>query len=172
MELYIDTISSPIGQVRIITDSECVRAVDFEDYEDRMHELLTRHYGEVSLAAKKNPLGASACLEDYFAGDIDAINAIKVADHGSEFQRKVWRMLREIPGGKTWSYGELAKAIGKPSASRAVGLANGSNPIALVVPCHRVIGANGALTGYGGGINRKQWLLEHEGALPQQTLAL
>ena len=172
MEFYTDTISSPIGQVRIIADDSCVRAVDFEDYENRMSELLTRHYGEVSLTPKKNPLGASTCLEEYFAGNIAAIEALEVADHGSEFQRKVWRMLRKIPAGDTWSYGQLAKAIGKPSASRAVGLANGANPIAVIVPCHRVIGANGTLTGYGGGITRKQWLLEHEGALPQQTFAL
>ncbi|MGR8946657.1 MAG: methylated-DNA--[protein]-cysteine S-methyltransferase [Gammaproteobacteria bacterium] len=172
MEFFIDSVSSPIGEVRIIADEECVRAVDFEDYESRMNGLLARHYGEVSLRPKKNPLGASALVKAYFDGDIKAIDAIRVANHGSEFQRKVWSMLREIPAGKTWSYGQLAKAVGKPSASRAVGLANGANPIALVVPCHRVIGADGTLTGYGGGISRKQWLLEHEGAIPRQALSL
>jgi methylated-DNA-[protein]-cysteine S-methyltransferase len=101
-------------------------------------------------------------LNAYFAGELDALNDVPVATGGTEFQRKVWRALRMIPAGATMSYGELAAKIGRPSASRAVGAANGSNPVAIVVPCHRVIGANGTLTGYGGGLPRKRWLLDHE----------
>lgn len=171
MELMVDTMTSPIGVVRIISDGENLRALDFEDYESRMHQLLQRHYGEVSFRDKKNPADATAILKAYFDGDIDAISRIEVANNGSAFQQQVWQMLRKIPAGKTWSYGQLATAIGKPGAARAVGLANGNNPIAIVVPCHRVIGADGSLTGYGGGMARKQWLLEHEGALSQRQLS-
>jgi O-6-methylguanine DNA methyltransferase len=112
----------------------------------------------------------SAALADalaaYFAGDLAAIDAIPVAPAGSAFQNRVWALLRAIPAGETRSYGDLAQALGQPGAARAVGLANGANPIAIVIPCHRVIGANGTLTGYAGGMARKSWLLRHEGALP------
>jgi methylated-DNA-[protein]-cysteine S-methyltransferase len=101
-------------------------------------------------------------LREYFSGsrrDFD----LPLRTQGTAFQRRVWRALGKIPYGETWSYGKLAQRIDNPKASRAVGLANGANPISIVVPCHRVIGANGTLTGYGGGLNRKRWLLTHEG---------
>ena len=101
----------------------------------------------------------------YFAGDLAALDSLPVAGIGSDFQRRVWAALRTIPAGTTQSYGQLAAAIGQPAASRAVGLANGANPIGIVVPCHRVIGTSGALTGYAGGVERKAWLLIHEGAI-------
>ncbi len=164
-EFFIDTIPSPLGKVRVVTDDECLRALDFADYEQRMQTLLTRHYGAVCLVEKRDPIGASRAVARYFAGELEALNAIPTATQGTDFQRAVWRSLCEIPAGTTISYGELARRIGKPAASRAVGLANGSNPIAIAVPCHRVIGANGDLTGYGGGMDRKRWLLMHEGAL-------
>lgn len=163
MELYIDKLATPIGEVRIVSDGVSLRALDFEDYEQRMDDLLRRQYGEIVFTEKSNPGGATHVMRAYFDGDIAAIESLKVANNGSEFQQIVWNMLRKIPAGKTWSYGQLAEAIGKPTASRAVGLANGSNPIAIVVPCHRVIGADGSLTGYGGGLSRKKWLLAHEG---------
>jgi len=171
MDLYIDKLASPIGEVRIVSDGVNLRALDFEDYEQRMNDLLERHYGDVVFAKKTNPGGATDVMRAYFDGDISAIESLKVANNGSEFQQTVWYMLRKIPAGKTWSYGQLAEAIGKPTASRAVGLANGSNPIAIVVPCHRVIGANGSLTGYGGGLSRKKWLLAHEGCIPDDDSA-
>ena len=164
-EFFIDTIPSPLGTVRVVTDGECLRALDFADYEQRMQTLLARHYGAVCLLEKRDPIGASRAVARYFAGELEALNAIPTATQGTDFQRAVWRSLCEIPAGTTISYGELARRIGKPAASRAVGLANGSNPIAIAVPCHRVIGANGDLTGYGGGMERKRWLLVHEGAL-------
>jgi methylated-DNA-[protein]-cysteine S-methyltransferase len=167
MELFIDKLASPIGEVRIVSDGENLRALDFEDYDHRMAGLLKKHYSEVSFIASSNPGGATRSLRAYFDGDLHAIDTMSVASNGSDFQQSVWKMLREIPAGETWSYGQLAEAIGKPTASRAVGLANGSNPIAIVVPCHRVIGANGSLTGYGGGLSRKKWLLEHEGLSPE-----
>ena len=159
----MDRIPSPIGEIIIISDGENLRALDFDEYEERMHELLRRHYGEVRFKRSKNPGGTSKLVKRYLDGDFDAINEIAVKTNGTPFQKKVWTKLRRIPRGKTISYGDLARRIGKPKAPRAVGLANGSNPIAIVVPCHRVIGANGSLTGYGGGIERKQWLLAHEG---------
>jgi methylated-DNA-[protein]-cysteine S-methyltransferase len=110
-------------------------------------------------------------MRAYFKGDIAAIDRLPVDDTvGTPFQRSIWRALRRIPKGKTISYAELARRIGKPRAVRAAGLANGQNPISIVVPCHRVIGSNGTLTGYGGGIERKRWLLEHEGALARSAL--
>jgi methylated-DNA-[protein]-cysteine S-methyltransferase len=102
-------------------------------------------------------------LQAYMAGDIATLGGIPTDTTGTPFQREVWAALRQIPAGETWSYGRLAAHIGRPAAVRAVGLANGANPIGVVVPCHRVIGANGSLTGYSGGIERKRWLLQHEG---------
>ncbi len=127
----------------------------------RLHALANR--SDVNFVRASNPGGLSAALAAYFAGDLTAIERLPLGEAaGTPFQRSVWSALRSIPCGTSWSYGELAKAIGRPSAVRAVGLANGANPICIVVPCHRVIGADGKLIGYGGGIERKRWLLAHE----------
>ena len=163
MNLLMEEIGSPIGTVYLVTDGKAVRAIDFGGYEARMHRLLGRHYGEYHLQSAKDTTGASSRLIDYFAGDLEAVQGLAVATNGTSFQQAVWRALRSIPTGTTVSYAAIAEQIGRPKACRAVGLANGSNPIAIVVPCHRVIGANEGLTGYGGGLERKQWLLEHEG---------
>ena len=129
-----------------------------------MRRALRLHYGEggYSLREAVDPGGLSAAMNAYFAGELAAIDALPVATGGTAFQRTVWRALREIPCGETISYAALARRIGRESAVRAVGFANGSNPISVVVPCHRVIGSDGSLTGYGGGIERKRWLLAHE----------
>jgi methylated-DNA-[protein]-cysteine S-methyltransferase len=164
MKLLLEKIPSPIGTMLLIHDGAAIRSLDFEDYEPRMMQLLRRHYGEVELVEGKAPPEVHDAMDAYFAGTIGAIDRLETATAGTEFQREVWRTLRKIPAGATWSYGQLAAHIGRPRAMRAVGLANGSNPIAIVVPCHRVIGADGGLTGYGGGIERKRWLLHHEGA--------
>lgn len=159
-----DTLVSPIGTVLLVTDrAGTLRALDFEDYEPRMMRLLGRHYGATPLVAGAAPEDVRQALRAYFGGDLAALSRIRWATSGTDFQRSVWAALTEIPVGATCSYQMLAAAIGRPRAVRAVGLANGSNPVAVVVPCHRVIGANGALTGYGGGLERKRWLLEHEG---------
>jgi methylated-DNA-[protein]-cysteine S-methyltransferase len=156
-------VASPLGAITLVWDENAtLRALDFEDHEARRLRLLQRHYGTSAVADGHAPAGLRDALDAFFAGDLGAIDAITVRTNGSEFQRRVWAALRRIPAGATTSYGELAAAIGAPTASRAVGLANGSNPIAIVVPCHRVIGADGTLTGYGGGLERKRWLLEHE----------
>lgn len=166
MELFLERAPTAIGDILIVTDDrDRLRALDFGDYEDRMHRLLRRHYGEVTLVLRPSPSPASRAILAYMAGDLAALDQIEVATGGTDFQRQVWAALRAIPLGETVSYGLLAERIGRPKAVRAVGLANGSNPIAVVVPCHRVIGSSGGLTGYAGGMQRKAWLLKHEGAL-------
>jgi methylated-DNA-[protein]-cysteine S-methyltransferase len=160
-----DKLATPIGELVVICDEEGrLRATDWTNYDDRMYRLLARHYGEGSftLVSAKDPFGLTSALAAYFEGDLHAIDSLPVATEGSAFQKSVWQALREIPVGETISYGQFALRLGKPAAVRAVGLANGANPIGVVVPCHRVIGANGSLTGYGGGLERKRWLLEHE----------
>ena len=168
LHLCIDRIETPIGQMMILIDHDGnLRAADWADYEERMHRLLQLHYGKngFRLEPTRNPNGLSETMRSYFAGELRAIAAVPVRTAGTQFQRDVWQALRQIASGTTISYSELAKRIGRPDAIRAVGLANGSNPIGIVVPCHRVIGSNGSLTGYGGGIERKRWLLRHEGAI-------
>ena len=162
VNLRIDRISSPIGQILLVTDGEHVRALDFADYEDRMDRLLRLHYGAAVCKPETARPVFRNLIEAYFEGDLEAITKIPVETNGTAFQRQVWKALRDIPAGKTESYGALAARIGNPGASRAVGLANGSNPVAIIVPCDRVIGSSGKLTGYGGGIDRKRWLLNHE----------
>ncbi len=160
----LERVKTPTGMMLLVSDDEQrLRALDWEDHEERMQKLLRRHYGEaVALKEVSRPSAARRALEAYFAGDMNALDDLKTATNGTDFQRAVWKGLRRIPVGQAISYGTLAERVGRPKASRAVGLANGSNPIAVVVPCHRVIGANGSLTGFGGGIERKRWLLDHE----------
>lgn len=165
LQFLIDRIETPIGTMLIVADHEGnLRAVDWTDHEGRMRGLLNHHYGRngFRLEWARNPHGFSDAIRRYFAGELPAIDSIPVKTTGTPFQREVWRALRTIACGATISYAKLAEQIGRPTAVRAVGLANGANPIGVVVPCHRVIGANGSLTGYGGGIERKRWLLEHE----------
>jgi O-6-methylguanine DNA methyltransferase len=164
MHFKLGTYQSPVGEILLVTDNDgALRALDFADYESRMHQLLGNHYGKYELKSGSAPHDIARSLDAYFAGDFQALDSIRVATGGTPFQRTVWKALRTIAPGTTKSYGQLAAVIGRPQASRAVGAANGANPIGIVIPCHRVIGASGALTGYGGGLPRKQWLLEHEG---------
>lgn len=156
-----DLIDTPVGQLAVVVDDENnLRHVGFI----KDNAPYGRH---VSLDEKwkkaKDPGGLSTKLRAYFDGELSVLDELPVKLEGTPFELKVWTALRTIPCGVTWSYAQLARAIGQPTATRAVGLANGRNPIAIVVPCHRVIGANGKLTGYGGGLHRKEWLLAHEG---------
>jgi methylated-DNA-[protein]-cysteine S-methyltransferase len=174
LPLRIDRTETPIGELVIVADREGrLRAIDWTDYESRMRQLLRLHYGEggFELVPDKNPGGLTQVMRRYFSGELGVIEGLPVETAGTPFQRMVWAALRDISCGTTISYAELARRIGKPAAVRAVGLANGSNPVGIVVPCHRVVGSNGSLTGYGGGIERKRWLLAHEGhAAPQSRL--
>lgn len=161
--LILDRLETPAGTVLLVTDADgAVRALDFADYEARMLGLLRRHWGEVRLVEGEAPATVRSAIQAYFRGDADALSGLEVRTNGTAFQRLVWEALRAIPHGQTRTYGQLAAAIGRPTAVRAAGLANGQNPVALIVPCHRVIGAKGALTGYAGGVERKRWLLAHE----------
>jgi len=130
----------------------------------RMRERLSLRFADVHLvrgAAGAAPLRA---LRRYFEGEVDALDSLETDPGGTAFQAAVWRELRRIPAGHTRTYGELAEGIGHPGAARATGGAVGANPIPLVIPCHRILGGDGKLTGFGGGIRRKHWLLSHEGA--------
>jgi methylated-DNA-[protein]-cysteine S-methyltransferase len=166
--LYMDRLQSPIGTILLIHDPEGrIRALDFHDFEPRMRRLLRFHYGaegnDFTLEDRTVPEVIQRALRNYFAGDLVATDGIPVATNGTPFQRDVWTALRTIRAGTTLSYGAIAQQLGRPKSVRAVGLANGANPVAIVIPCHRVVGADGSLTGYGGGIDRKRWLLAHEG---------
>lgn len=162
---FQEHLDTPTGPLSIITDDQGrLRAIDWVDHEERMLTLLRRQYRNHVIHIEKTTHASAArqALRAYFNGDITAIDRVPTATGGTDFQRTVWAALRRIPAGQTISYGTLAARIGRPKAVRAVGLANGANPISIVVPCHRVIGANASLTGYGGGIERKRWLLDHE----------
>jgi methylated-DNA-[protein]-cysteine S-methyltransferase len=164
--LFLDRLQTPIGTALLVFDRDGVLcALDWEEREDRMALLLRRQYrAAVPLEPGKAPRTMIDALRAYFAGKLGALDAIACSTGGTPFQRKVWTALRKIPAGRTLSYGTLAARLGMPQAVRAVGHANGANPISVVVPCHRLIGADGSLTGYGGGLPRKRWLLHHEGA--------
>jgi methylated-DNA-[protein]-cysteine S-methyltransferase len=148
-------IASPIGELLLASDGESVTGLYMQNQKHGAMQTMDWKRDETAL---KQP---RAQLQAYFAGELRDFE-LPLAAEGTPFQQRVWRALCDIPYGETISYGELARRIGQPSAARAVGLANGQNPIAIVVPCHRVIGANGSLTGYGGGLERKRWLLAHE----------
>ncbi len=168
-EFLLETVPTPTGPMLLVTDAAgSVRATDWEDHRQRMLRLLGLHYGadEVRLTPRFDRSSARRALEAYFAGDLHALDGLSAQTGGTAFQRGVWAALRRIPAGQTRTYGGLAAGLGKPKAARAVGLANGANPIAVIVPCHRVVGSDGSLTGFGGGIERKRWLLAHEGAGP------
>jgi O-6-methylguanine DNA methyltransferase len=150
--LVTECVATPIGFVVLCHDGERLHRLDFAD-------------ATPAAVASGEPSPFAAAVAAYFAGDLDALDGLPVAVQGTPFETTVWQMLREIPVGHTWSYKALAEAVGRPKAMRAVGAANGRNPVSLVLPCHRVIGADGSLTGYGGGLERKAWLLRHEGAL-------
>jgi methylated-DNA-[protein]-cysteine S-methyltransferase len=163
--LTLETLKTPIGPILVAANNQGrLCAVEFWNDEAEMRRLLHRHYGAAKANVGKVPAAIRAAFQRYFAGDAQALKDVPWTTGGTAFQRSVWKALTTIPVGETWSYAQLAAAIGKPSAVRAVGLANGANPVPIVIPCHRVIGKSGALTGFGGGLERKRWLLRHEGA--------
>jgi methylated-DNA-[protein]-cysteine S-methyltransferase len=158
-------VASPAGSVVLVERGAALVGLVFEDHWPRFSRELEKRFGEFSF--EEDPRGgtSAAALRRYFAGDLRALDSLEVDTGGTPFQQLVWTALRRIPAGSTWSYAHLAREIGRPSATRAVAAANGANPVSIVIPCHRVIGSDGSLTGYGGGLPRKRWLLVHEGAL-------
>jgi methylated-DNA-[protein]-cysteine S-methyltransferase len=160
----VDRLETPIGPALVVTDADgALRAFDWEDHAARIRELLRLQYGAVELKQARAPEAIRLALTSYFGGDLDALKSIEWRIAGTPFQRKVWNALPKIPAGQTMTYGVLAARLGSPNAMRAVGHANGSNPISVVIPCHRLIAANGSLVKYGSGLARKRWLLAHEG---------
>ena len=175
LTLLRDELETPIGRLGVLADEAgALYQVGWLDERRRATRALMPDFSDPRYRVRPdaNPGGATRALAAYFEGELDAIDSLRVASLGTRFQREVWSALRAIGCGTTLSYGELARRIRQPNAARAVGLANGENPIGIVVPCHRVIGANGSLTGYGGGLARKRWLLAHERALPALELPL
>jgi methylated-DNA-[protein]-cysteine S-methyltransferase len=173
IRFFLEQFAAPTGTMLLVTDDdECVRALDWEDYAARMHQLLRLHYGVVRLEPKDGVSQPRRAVEAYYEGALAAVGSLPVKTGGTVFQRAVWAALRTIRTGETTTYGKLAIRLGRPKAMRAVGMANGANPVSIIVPCHRVIGANASLTGYGGGIERKRWLLQHEGALAPEAALL
>ncbi len=163
--IYLDRLPSPLGTLLIAHGGGNLCALDFQDGENRFRQYLARRFGHLPQEQRRLPDGIADALQAYLSGDLKAVDHIPVHASGTRFQQQVWNALREIPAGQTWSYSQLAAHIGHPEAVRAVGAANGRNPVSIVVPCHRVIGADGSLTGYAGGLQRKRWLLVHEGVL-------
>ncbi len=169
--LTLDRLPTPIGTALVVTDRMGVlRAFNWTDYEPALRSWIGRRYPTTMLVEGRGPL--RAVFEAYFAGEVDGLSGVAWRADGTDFQRAVWSTLCRIPAGETWTYAQLAVAVGRPTAVRAVGSANGANPIALVAPCHRVIGSNGSLTGYAGGLERKRWLIAHERASKSSTASV
>jgi len=166
--IELTDVNTPIGLVWLAFNQGNLCAAKFEGGREHVLQVVGRRFGsDVSTRRLGSDNVAASALRAYFAGELDALSTVPVDAGGTAFQRRVWHELRTIPPGSTLSYSQIAARIGVPSACRAVARANATNPTAIVIPCHRVIGRGGELRGYGGGIERKAWLLSHEGAHPQ-----
>jgi methylated-DNA-[protein]-cysteine S-methyltransferase len=170
MIIETTTLTSPLGELEALGRTDALYALTFVDRAVRVHQHLARCLGKIEYRAAADVAGVRQRIQRYFAGDFAALEEIVVDAPGTTFQKSVWQTLRQIPSGSTRSYGEVARAIGHPTAVRAVATANANNPVWLVIPCHRVIGGDGSLRGYAAGIERKRWLLTHEHALTQLGL--
>jgi methylated-DNA-[protein]-cysteine S-methyltransferase len=151
---------TPVGDLFLVENEGAVVALGFQKQEPELTQRLKARFGEAPRDGKACALDA---VRGYLDGDLAALDEITVDAEGTDFQKRVWAQLRKIRPGETRSYGEIARALGDPQAVRAVGAANGRNPISIIVPCHRVIRSDGSLCGYAGGLEKKRWLLEHEG---------
>ena len=162
LRLFVERIKTPIGALLITHDGKRLANIAFADREERRVKELARDFPDADLERARERSRFATALDLFFEGDICVINRLPVIDFGTEFQKHCWKELRRVGAGTTRTYGEHARAIGRPNAPRAVGHANGFNPISIVVPCHRLVGTNGALIHYGGGLERKRWLIDHE----------
>ena len=165
MTLHLATIGSPVGPLTLAARGNRLCMLHFGGDGPAIRRNLARWYRDVPVELYPDPAGAVSALAKYFRGDLAALDGVDVELNGTPFQMRVWQALRSVGAGTTASYSDIARRIHASSAIRAVGAANGANPVALIVPCHRIIGTNGSLTGYGGGLDRKRWLLRHEGVL-------
>jgi methylated-DNA-[protein]-cysteine S-methyltransferase len=174
MPLFLSRLESPLGALLLVTDTERnIRALDFATHLAHLHRGLRKHYGSDALAESPAPEEIPQAIARYFSGELSAIDSLTMATAGSDLQCKVWAALRRIPAGTTTTYGKLAKELGfdDPRAAIDIGAATGANPIAIIVPCHRLIASNGELRGYAWGLHRKRWLLEHENAIASEPEA-
>ena len=169
MRLFVERVKTPIGAALITHDGKRLCNLEFEDREERRQQELAHHFPNAAIERAMERSKFADALARYFKGEVAAIDKTPVAPMGTEFQQRAWAALRRIPVGETRGYGEQAAALGKPNAARAVGRANGLNPISIVVPCHRLIGADGSLVHYGGGLERKRWLIDHEAKFARRT---
>jgi methylated-DNA-[protein]-cysteine S-methyltransferase len=173
VKLETGLLESPLGGILLAWRGPALVSLDYQGFEERFDRLIARRYPDASLVAAAGiPAHLHEALDRYFAGDLAAIDDLEVNLAGTDFEERVWRLLRTIAAGTTATYGELAARLGIPNAARAVGRANSMNPVAIVVPCHRVIGASGKLTGYAGGLERKRWLLQHEFAVTGPSIEI
>jgi methylated-DNA-[protein]-cysteine S-methyltransferase len=165
VDLLTDEIECALGTVVLVVRAGRLCALDYSGGggRGRLKATLAARYPDPRLVLARDPFGFSSRLRAYLAGELTAIDDIPVETGGTSFQRRVWMALRRIPPGRALSYAALARRVGRPTATRAVGAANGRNPVSIVVPCHRLIGSDASLTGYAGGLARKRWLLLHEG---------
>jgi O-6-methylguanine DNA methyltransferase len=168
MKLIFDTFPTPLGEMTAVVLDGRLCVLDFSDCSERTQRLL-RRFGNYEKAEKTNPLDIRSHVTAYFKGEKNPFAGLKLDTGGTDFQQSVWQALQRIPHGQTISYLELAHAVGRPKAHRAVGSANGKNPIAIIIPCHRVIASNGSLAGYAGGVERKAQLLALEARLNQTS---
>jgi methylated-DNA-[protein]-cysteine S-methyltransferase len=173
MTLYRTILPTPLGEMLVLASGEGLCALEFttvkgrargEGQLSRLHARLARWFPPHEIVDRETPtiVRTRAWLAAYFDGKAATIDGLPLDMRGAPFEKRVWVALQAIPPGQTTSYGAIANALGSAGASRAVGAANGANPISIIVPCHRVIGSSGSLTGYGGGLDRKTWLIDHE----------
>ncbi len=162
MQFFVERIRTPIGSLLITHDGKALANIAFADRQERREKELKRDFPDAEVKRAPKPTNFATVLARYFDGDIQAIDRLPVLDFGTDFQKRCWKALRRVAPGTTRTYGGHARAIGRPNAPRAVGAANGFNPISIVVPCHRLVGADGSLVHYGGGLERKRWLIDHE----------
>jgi methylated-DNA-[protein]-cysteine S-methyltransferase len=162
MRLNVSRLETPLGVLTLASTKAGLAGLAFEDRVDGLWRFLKSRFGSIEPDDAGTSDPAEAELLAYFDGAIGSLDGIRTDAGGTEFQRRVWAALRRIPGGRTVSYGQLARSIGQPTGFRAVATANATNPVAIVIPCHRVIHADGSISGYGGGVDRKKWLLRHE----------
>lgn len=160
--IEITIVHTPIDALTLAARNGRLCLLHFGAREAPVRQQLLRWYPGDSVEHRPDPAGAATALAKYFSGQLDALESVEIECNGTPFQQRVWSALRGVRAGRTASYSEIAREIGAAAAVRAVGAANGANPIAIIVPCHRIIGSNGTLTGYGGGLKRKEWLLRHE----------
>jgi len=162
MPLFVATLQTPIGPIEIVTKGGILCGITFEGHGASTRAWMEKRFGEIAIEQHDSLGEVTDRITAYFAGDVSAVEPLPADTGGTTFQRLVWEALRKIKPGTTVSYGEMAKMIGRENAARAVGMAAGRNPIPIVIPCHRVIASDGTLGGFGGGLERKKWLLSHE----------